>query len=85
MYAVLITGLCTCFSSIGNHSVAIVKGKESFDVLKNSLLHLFDSVNTLIEQKTIRVCGQDIPVEIFLGGDYKVKPHHIIMFGEKNV
>ena len=49
-----------------------MKGQESYDVLKNSFSDIFSSVNDLIKQEKVRVDDIDVPVEIFLGGDYKV-------------
>ena len=49
-----------------------MKGQQSYDVLKNSFSDIFSSVNDLIKQEKVRVDDIDVPVEIFLGGDYKV-------------
>ena len=50
----------------------MVKGHECYELLKKSFSDLFGSVNRIIEDGKITVCDTDIPVEIFLGGDYKV-------------
>lgn len=57
---------------LGNHTLAVVKGQESYDLLKSSFKDLFDSINSIIKVKKVNVDGTDIPIEIFLGGDYKV-------------
>ena len=57
---------------IGNHTVAIIKGKESYDLLKGSCSSVFNQVNDLVKTKQIMVNGINIPVEMYLGGDYKV-------------
>jgi hypothetical protein len=57
---------------IGSHTIAVVKGHESYELLKNSFSDLFRTVNRIIKEGKITVCERDIPVEKFLGGDYKV-------------
>ena len=57
----------------GNHTIAVIKGHESYGLLKESCRDVFDSVNKLIRDGKICVNGKDIPVEIYLGGDYKVQ------------
>ena len=53
----------------------MIQGQESYDHLKSSGSNLFGSVGGLIKNKRISVDGDgdDIVVELFLGGDYKVK------------
>ncbi|XP_028516288.1 uncharacterized protein LOC114575505 [Exaiptasia diaphana] len=58
-------------SSKGNYTLAVVKGEESYDLLKSSFKDLFHAINNIIKEKKVRVNDIDIPVEIFLGGDYK--------------
>ncbi|CAB4001860.1 Hypothetical predicted protein, partial [Paramuricea clavata] len=58
-------------SSKGSHTIGIVKGQESYDLLKNSFSDIFSVVNDIIKEGKIRVDDIDVPVEIFLGGDYK--------------
>ena len=60
------------FSISGSHTIGIVKGQESYDLLKNSFSDIFSTVNYIIKQEKIRVDDIDVPVEIFFGGDYKV-------------
>jgi hypothetical protein len=50
----------------------VVKGQESYDLLKNSFSDIFSTIDKIINEGTISVNDCDIPVEIFLGGDYKV-------------
>ncbi len=57
---------------IGNHSVAIIKGQECYELLERSCSKIFKQVNSLVENKTVTVNGAKIPVELYLGGDYKV-------------
>lgn len=56
----------------GNHTVAVIKGHESYDVLKSSCKDVFGYVNKLLHDGKMSIDGEDIPVEILLGGDYKV-------------
>ena len=56
----------------GNHTFAAVKGDESYELLSTALKPVFDEMNILIKRKTIQVCGKDVPLEFYLGGDYKV-------------
>ena len=51
----------------------MIKGHESYDLLKSSCSNLFKSINKLIKNKIIFVDGDDIVVELFLDGDYKVQ------------
>lgn len=56
----------------GNHTVAVIKGHKSYDLLKSSCKDVFGYMNQLLDDGKISIDGKDIPVEIFLGGDYKV-------------
>lgn len=56
----------------GNHTVAVIKGHESYDLLKSSCKDVFGYVNKLLHDGKMSINGEDIPVEILLGGDYKV-------------
>ena len=60
------------FFTIGNHTVAIIKGQESYELLERSCSKIFTQVNSLVEKKTVTVNGAKIPVELYLGGNYKV-------------
>jgi hypothetical protein len=59
-------------SSAGNHSIAIIKGQESYELLQTSCAAIFKQVNVLVKEKKISIDEKDIPLEMFLGGDYKV-------------
>lgn len=56
----------------GNHTVAIIKGHESYELLQKSCSKVLSQVNKLVESKKITMDGKDIPVEVYVGGDYKV-------------
>ena len=56
----------------GNHSVAIIKGQESYELLWTSYASTFKQVNMLVKERKISLDGNDIPLDIYLGGVYKV-------------
>ena len=58
---------------LGNHTVAIFKGSETYDVVKTSCSTIFGQVNKLLQSKEVTIGGNVIPAEVYLGGDYKVK------------
>ncbi|XP_020911538.2 uncharacterized protein LOC110249299 [Exaiptasia diaphana] len=60
-------------SSKGNHTVAVIKGAESYELLETSCSDIFQDVNKLIKEKYIKIDGCDDPIEIeiCMGGDYK--------------
>ena len=55
-----------------SHTIGVVKGHEIYDLLNNSFSDVFSTSNKIIKEGKICVNDYDIPVEIFLGGDYKV-------------
>ncbi len=57
---------------LGHHTVAIIKGQESYELLERSCSKIFKQVNILVKNKTVTVNGTNIPAEVYLGGDYKV-------------
>ena len=59
------------FAAKGNHTVAVVKGKEDYSVLKNCFKDLFSDINEMVREKTLDVGGKVVNLEFFLGGDYK--------------
>ncbi len=59
---------------IGNHTFAIVCGKECYESIATSFKEVLDEINQLIAEGAIKVDGKLIPLEFFLGCDYKVKP-----------
>ena len=56
----------------GNHTIAVIKGKEDHETLKESLANIIKEVNGLVKDGEITVDGKTVKLEIFLGGDYKV-------------
>ena len=61
-----------------NHTVAVIKGHETYDLLKSSCKDVFGYINQLLDE--ITTDGKDIPVGIFLGGDYKVYFYVSVIF-----
>ena len=55
----------------GNHTIAVVKGKEDYNTLRQSFADVFKDINSLISKKKMEVGGKSINLEFFLGGDYK--------------
>lgn len=53
--------------------MAAVKLAESYEEVGAALTSTFQEINSLIHSSKITVHGQEYLVEIFLGGDYKVK------------
>lgn len=56
----------------GNHTVAVVKGKESHEIIQTSCARIFSDVNRIVESGFVSIGEKHVPVEMFLGGDYKV-------------
>ena len=49
-----------------------MKLDENYEEMASALNSTFSEIESLISNKKIMVDGQDHPVEVFLGGDYKV-------------
>ena len=49
----------------GNHTFAVVKGKEDYETLQSSFTDVFQAINTLINKK-------EIDLEFFMVSDYKL-------------
>lgn len=65
---------------IGNRALAVVRSGESYQEMKTSLVNLRNEVHLLSSQGSIEVMGRVIPVEVFLGGDYKVRLSQLYAF-----
>lgn len=63
-----------------NHAIAVIKGKEEHDTIKESLSNVIRDVNHLNDQGNIVVDGRHIELEFYLGGDYEVKNHRMLKF-----
>lgn len=57
----------------GNHTIAVIKGKESYELLKTSCAKIFQDVNSIVRDGSVNVDGKNVPIEMHLGGDYKVQ------------
>ena len=60
-------------SLVGNLTIAIVKEKEDHAALKSSLANVIRDVNSTIKEGHVTVDGQQVRLEFYLGGDYKVR------------
>ena len=55
-------------------TIAVMSGAESYQSLKPSLQDCWAEINTLLRAGEVEIePGIAVPVEIFLGGDYKVR------------
>ena len=59
-------------------TVAVVKGKESYEALQISFSKIFRDVNEIVKAGHIDIDGKEVHVEMHLGGDYKVKCRYCI-------
>ena len=53
----------------GNRTIAVVKGSEGYT---ESFQDVFKEINEVQEVGFVKVDENQVPVELFLGGDYKV-------------
>ena len=68
----MLNGVCT----VGTNTIAVISGAECYESLKENLHDCWTEINEVIAAGKIEIKpGHSIPVEIFLGGDYKVKMH----------
>lgn len=63
-FALLQTG-SDVMSASGNHTIAVVRGSESHDTLKESFQYSFEEINELIEKKTITINDTTFDLEFF--------------------
>ena len=55
----------------GNHTLAVVKASEKYEVLKEACGNIFSKINNLNTVKRFKVGEKMINLELFFGGDYK--------------
>ena len=55
----------------GNHTIAVINGKEDYSMFKRCFKDVFRDINELVSQKEIVVDRKNVDLEFFLGGDYK--------------
>lgn len=60
---------------LGNHTIAIVKGKEEQGTLEESLAKVIKDVNRLADEGQVIINGEKVDLEFYLGGDYKAIEH----------
>lgn len=58
-------------SSRGNCTIAVVKGSEDYTTIAESFQDVLQEINEVQEVGFVKVGENQIPVELFLGGDYK--------------
>ena len=57
----------------GNRTIAVVQGSEDYiQQLPNHFNEVFQEINDVQEEGFIKVEDVNVPVELYLGGDYKV-------------
>ena len=76
LYKFYVIYLLIILLQTGNHTVAVIKGQESYELLQTSCATVFKQDNEIIKEGKVSIDGRDIPVELFLGGDYKVLMKH---------
>ena len=54
-----------------HHAVAVVKGQESYTLYNTSFRNIFNSINALAASKRLDINGEEMAIDVFLGGDYK--------------
>lgn len=75
---------------VGAYVIAVIEGKEEYDLLKDSLANVVCDVESLVNAACIAVDGIEVPIELYLGGDYKVSmpdlkcPSNILFFVQSN-
>lgn len=58
--------------NVGTHTLAVIKGEEKYDVLKNSFSPVINEINDIIVREQITVDRVSYGLKFILGGDYKV-------------
>ena len=55
-------------SAKGNHTIAVVKGKEDYDLLRECFADVFRDINEVVTEKKIDLDEETVNLEFFLGG-----------------
>uniref|UniRef100_A0A1X7T8Z9 Uncharacterized protein n=2 Tax=Amphimedon queenslandica TaxID=400682 RepID=A0A1X7T8Z9_AMPQE len=58
-------------SSTSNYTFAVIKGKESYHLMKEELAPVLVEVNQIIQRGYLIIKGKRIEINLLLGGDYK--------------
>ena len=57
----------------GNKVIAVIRAGETYDTMKGALANVRKCVDDLANHKFLEKSdGEVVPIEIYLGGDYKV-------------
>jgi hypothetical protein len=59
-------------SAKGNHTIAVVKGKEDYDLLRECFADVFRDINEVVTEKKIDLDGETVNLEFFLGGGLQI-------------
>lgn len=60
------------FTARGTNTIAIMSGSECYASIKANFKDSWDEINKMIAGGKVSINhGQEVPVEIYLGGDYK--------------
>ena len=54
-----------------HHAVAVVKGQESYTLYNTCFRNIFNSINALAASKRLDINGEEMAIDVYLGGDYK--------------
>lgn len=64
---------CSCNFSKGNHTIAVIKGPEDYNTLKEGLTNMCQAVNKIImADGHIKIDGEIVKLQFYLGGACKV-------------
>ena len=54
------------------HTIAVIKGQENYENIKEGFRDVIEKVNFLIKQPTITICDTEYDLTFALCADYKV-------------
>ena len=54
-----------------HHAVSVVKGQESYTLYNTSFRNIFNSINAIAASKCLDINGEEMAIDVYLGGDYK--------------
>ena len=63
---------CSCNLSKGNHTIAVIKGPEDYNTLKEGLTNMCQAVNKIMADGHIKIDGEIVKLQFYLGGASKV-------------
>ena len=59
-------------TQVFHNTFAAIEGEESYQHLKEGFKPVLDELNTILANPTITVGSHVYPLNVYLGGDYKV-------------